>query len=122
MRVRLHRCSGIAIVSLDRNHDCKTQDILPGIKPARWQARAIWPMSAKPLICDCLRMSTAAQCLSADEIALIRTTFTAAARKPDVTATLFYNKLFALDPSLRGLFHGDMRAQGEKLISMLELV
>jgi hemoglobin-like flavoprotein len=67
-------------------------------------------------------MPTPAKAPTADEIALIRTTFAAAAKNPDATAALFYAKLFALDPSLRGLFHGDMRAQGEKLISMLGLV
>jgi len=67
-------------------------------------------------------MPTPATALTDDEIAHIRTTFAAAAREPDATAALFYAKLFALDPSLRGLFHGDMRAQGEKLISMLAMV
>ncbi len=67
-------------------------------------------------------MPTPAHALTTNEIALIRTTFAAAARQPDATAALFYSKLFTLDPSLRGLFHGDMRAQGEKLISMLAMV
>lgn len=38
-----------------------------------------------------------------------------AARLPE----LFYRRLFELDPSLRGLFHGDMRSQGQKLANML---
>lgn len=67
-------------------------------------------------------MSTLPSVLSTEEIALIRTTFAAAATKPDETAALFYSKLFSLDPKLRGLFHGDMRAQGEKIMSMLGMV
>lgn len=34
-------------------------------------------------------------------------------------AALFYDELFALDPSLRSLFKTDMKAQGRKLTSML---
>ncbi|ATC66065.1 hemin receptor [Nibricoccus aquaticus] len=60
--------------------------------------------------------------MTSEEIALIRSTFAAAAKQPDATAALFYAKLFTLDPSLRGLFHGDMRAMGEKFISMLAMV
>ncbi len=67
-------------------------------------------------------MPTPAHALTSDDIALIRATFAAAAKNPEATAALFYAKLFALDPALRGLFHGDMRAQGEKLIGMLALV
>lgn len=80
-------------------------------------------MPKNPPACDSPPMPTPAHdALTSDEIALIRSTFAAAAQKPDATAALFYAKLFALDPALRGLFHGDMRAQGEKLISMLGLV
>lgn len=67
-------------------------------------------------------MSTPPPAITSTEIALIRATFAAASKNPDATAALFYAKLFELDPTLRGLFHGDMRAQGEKLISMLALV
>jgi len=35
-------------------------------------------------------------------------------------AQLFYVRLFALDPSLRDLFKGDMREQGRKLMSMID--
>lgn len=36
-------------------------------------------------------------------------------------AALFYDRLFSLDPSLRPMFHGDMNAQGKKLMSTLAL-
>ncbi|USD65889.1 globin domain-containing protein [Vibrio sp. SCSIO 43136] len=34
---------------------------------------------------------------------------------------IFYQKLFALDPSLRSLFRNDIKIQGRKLMAMLEL-
>jgi hemoglobin-like flavoprotein len=39
----------------------------------------------------------------------------------DVAAQLFYNRLFELDPSLRHLFKGDMKEQGQKLMNMLQI-
>jgi hemoglobin-like flavoprotein len=62
------------------------------------------------------------QRITADDLLTIRTTFEVAAREPHATAARFYANLFTLDPSLRALFHGDMRGQGEKLISMLQMV
>jgi hemoglobin-like flavoprotein len=37
----------------------------------------------------------------------------------ETAATLFYRKLFALDPNLRKLFTGDMNQQGAKLLQMI---
>lgn len=37
-------------------------------------------------------------------------------------ALLFYGRLFALDPSLRRMFGGDMEAQGRKLMATLSFV
>lgn len=39
----------------------------------------------------------------------------------EVAADLFYNRLFELDPSLKALFTGDMKQQGEKLMSMITI-
>jgi hemoglobin-like flavoprotein len=39
----------------------------------------------------------------------------------DAAAELFYGKLFELDPSLRHLFHGDMKEQGRKLMTMIRV-
>lgn len=39
-----------------------------------------------------------------------------------LVASLFYGRLFALDPSLRPLFTGDMVEQGRKLMNMLKLI
>ena len=40
----------------------------------------------------------------------------------DVAASLFYGRLFELDPSLRPLFKTDLKTQGEKLMSTIKLV
>lgn len=37
----------------------------------------------------------------------------------EIAADLFYARLFELDPSLRPLFKGDMKAQGRKLMDMI---
>lgn len=39
----------------------------------------------------------------------------------DTAAELFYGKLFALDPSLKPLFKGDMKEQGRKLMAMISV-
>ena len=39
----------------------------------------------------------------------------------DTAATLFYGKLFELDPALKPLFKGDMTAQGDKLMTMIDV-
>src|SRR3990170_73805 len=39
----------------------------------------------------------------------------------DTAAELFYGKLFALDPSLKPLFNGDIKEQGRKLMAMISV-
>jgi hemoglobin-like flavoprotein len=39
----------------------------------------------------------------------------------DLAASLFYNRLFELDPALRSMFRGDMQEQGRKLMLMLRV-
>ena len=40
----------------------------------------------------------------------------------DTAASLFYSRLFELDPSLRRLFTSDLKEQGKKLMSSIKLV
>jgi len=37
----------------------------------------------------------------------------------DAAPRLFYQKLFEMDPALRGLFKGDLQEQGTKLVQMI---
>jgi hemoglobin-like flavoprotein len=53
---------------------------------------------------------------------LVRTTFATLAVMPDVAGALFYDQLFAANPSFRPLFKNDMRIQGVKLMTMLSMV
>ena len=39
----------------------------------------------------------------------------------DTAAAIFYRKLFELDPALKGLFKGDMKEQGRKLMAMISV-
>src|SRR3954466_8119586 len=39
----------------------------------------------------------------------------------EVAAEIFYGRLFELDPSLRQMFHGDMKEQGRKLMTMIQV-
>lgn len=81
------------------------------------------PLYARAAVCDTAAMPTPARShLTAKEARLIRESFEPAARNPDEMSRLFYRRLFTLDPSLRGLFHGDMREQGRKLLSTLTLI
>ncbi|HEX2012657.1 MAG TPA: globin family protein [Roseateles sp.] len=53
------------------------------------------------------------------EIALVRNSFAQIEPIAPQAATMFYAHLFRVDPKLRALFRGDMRAQGAKLMQMI---
>jgi nitric oxide dioxygenase len=53
---------------------------------------------------------------------LVQTTFARLAVMPEVAGALFYERLFATNPSFRPLFKNDMRVQGVKLMTMLAMV
>ncbi len=50
---------------------------------------------------------------------LVRDTFAAVGPIAHQAAAIFYARLFALDPSLKPLFKGDMNEQGRKLMAMI---
>ena len=50
---------------------------------------------------------------------LVQSTFAQVAPIAETAATLFYAKLFELDPSLRLMFSSDMQKQGRKLMQTL---
>jgi hemoglobin-like flavoprotein len=53
------------------------------------------------------------------QIEIVQRNFEKVAPIADVAASLFYTRLFDLDPSLRKLFKGDMKKQGGMLMSMI---
>lgn len=53
------------------------------------------------------------------QIDLVQETFAMVKPIADSAASLFYGRLFTMDPSLRPLFKGDMARQGQMLMSMI---
>ena len=60
--------------------------------------------------------------MNPEQIALVQHSFANVLPIADTAATLFYTRLFELDPATRFLFHGDMHTQGRKLMDMLRIV
>jgi hemoglobin-like flavoprotein len=60
--------------------------------------------------------------MSPEKIALVRNSWQKVLPIKDAAAELFYGRLFELDPSLRGMFKGDMTEQGRKLMTMINMV
>jgi hypothetical protein len=52
--------------------------------------------------------------MTPQHIKLVQTSFARVRSITDTAAALFYGRLCELDPSLRRLFHGNMRVQGCK--------
>ena len=59
--------------------------------------------------------------VSARDIALVQSTWKQVQPIAEHAAALFYNKLFALDPSLQSLFTSDIAEQGAKLMQTITL-
>src|SRR5678816_4513164 len=55
------------------------------------------------------------------QIALVNESWNSVQSLSDAAAQLFYARLFALDPSLRPMFRGELREQGRKLIAMISV-
>jgi nitric oxide dioxygenase len=56
------------------------------------------------------------------QIELVRSSFAIVAPIADVAATIFYRRLFELDPALRDLFPADLTAQRRNLMQTLTVV
>ncbi len=57
--------------------------------------------------------------MTPQQIELVRRSFALVALQPDATAALFYRRLFEQAPSLKPLFIGDLRGQGQRLMQMI---
>ena len=60
--------------------------------------------------------------MTPEQILLVRASFAQVKALGDQAAALFYERLFALDPTLRALFKGDLAAQRRKLLAALAMV
>ena len=57
--------------------------------------------------------------MNREQIKLVQESFEKVVPIADAAATLFYGRLFDLDPALETLFKGDMAEQGRKLMQMI---
>lgn len=57
--------------------------------------------------------------MTPEKVALVRSSWQQVLPIQDTAAQLFYGRLFELDPSLRGMFKGDMADQGRKLMAII---
>ena len=57
--------------------------------------------------------------MTPEDIAAVRGSFAMVAPNARAAGALFYDNLFALDPSMRRLFHGDIEEQAAKLMQVL---
>lgn len=60
--------------------------------------------------------------MSPEQVRLVQSSMQKVLFISEIAAELFYRRLFELDPTLRSLFHGDMKEQGRKLIQMLHAI
>ena len=60
--------------------------------------------------------------MNSRQVELVQSSFEQVLPISDTAADLFYKRLFELDPALRPLFRGDLRAQGKKLMDALGIV
>lgn len=56
-----------------------------------------------------------------EQIGLVQGSWAKVVPIKDTAAELFYGRLFELDPSLRTLFKGDIKEQGRKLMTMINV-
>jgi hemoglobin-like flavoprotein len=57
--------------------------------------------------------------MNSDDVRLVQQSWKEVVPIAATAAELFYRNLFTLDPGLEPLFRGDMKAQGEKLMTMI---
>jgi hemoglobin-like flavoprotein len=67
-------------------------------------------------------MQTASIRMTPRQVALVQESFAKIVPMRGQAAMFFYDRLFALDPSTRPLFRGDMKSQGAKLMAAIGAV
>jgi len=60
--------------------------------------------------------------MTPEQVSQVQESFAKVVPIADAAAALFYDRLFQIAPDTRALFHGDMHAQGQKLMTALALV
>ncbi len=57
--------------------------------------------------------------MTSKQVELVQTTWAQVVPISETAASLFYNRLFELDPNLKPLFKADIKEQGKKLMTMI---
>lgn len=57
--------------------------------------------------------------MTPEQVALVKESFAKVVPIAEQAAELFYGKLFELNPDYKALFKGDMKEQGQKLMTMI---
>ncbi len=57
--------------------------------------------------------------MTPEQVEMVQSTWAQVTPIAEKAAELFYGKLFELDPELKPLFKGDMKEQGQKLMTMI---
>ena len=57
-----------------------------------------------------------------EQMTAVTTSFQRLLLREEMLAVLFYQRLFALEPSVKPMFGDDMRAQGRKFVDMVQIV
>jgi nitric oxide dioxygenase len=60
--------------------------------------------------------------MTPEQVTAVQTSFAKVAPIADQAAALFYGRLFETAPQTKALFHGDMHAQGQKLMGAITVV
>ena len=60
--------------------------------------------------------------MNPEQIRLVQSSFDQVLPISETAASLFYTRLFEIDPSLRAMFSSDLKRQGKKLMDALRLV
>jgi hemoglobin-like flavoprotein len=58
--------------------------------------------------------------MAPEHVRLVQSTWVKVLPIKDAAAQFFYERLFEIDPSLRVMFRGDMREQGEKVMQLID--
>ena len=60
--------------------------------------------------------------MNPEQVTLIQQSFAKVAPIAEPAAAMFYDRVFAIAPDVKPLFHGDMKEQGRKLMATLAVV
>jgi nitric oxide dioxygenase len=70
-------------------------------------------------LCRIVSLGSKGKAMTPQQVQLVKQSFAKVAPIADQAADLFYGRLFEIAPQVRPLFKGDIKAQGQKLMSTI---